>query len=90
MTDIKELIAQIPDDNLREKIQVAVDKILDQKDFGLVFESSVEFFPRTDLPVKKSSLIIFPPKTLSATYFIRKKFFVARLKNVFPQQIAIL
>ena len=57
MTDIKELIAQIPDDNLREKIQVAVDKILDQKDFGLVFESSVEFFPRTDLPVKKSSLV---------------------------------
>lgn len=34
MTDIKELIAQIPDDNLREKIQAAVDKILDETSFN--------------------------------------------------------
>ena len=55
MDALDKLIGEIPDDNLRKKIQAEINKRT--KKFGLIFESKDEFFPRTGLPVEKFSFV---------------------------------
>lgn len=54
MAAINDLIAQIQDVALRERIQKEVNKLAKQKKFGLVFEEHLpECTPLYDLPIKK-------------------------------------
>lgn len=53
MAAINDLISQIQDKELRERIQREVDKMSKQKKFGLVFEEHLpECTPLYDIPVK--------------------------------------
>lgn len=54
MAAINDLIAQIQDEALRERIQKEVNKLAKQKKFGLVFEEHLpECTPLYDMPIKK-------------------------------------
>ena len=54
MAAINDLISQIADVELRERIQREVDKMNKQKKFGLVFEEHLpECTPLYDMPVKR-------------------------------------
>ena len=56
MSAINDLIAQIENPELRERIQREVDKLAKQKKFGLVFEEHLpECTPLYDVPVRKGS-----------------------------------
>ena len=86
MAALHELIAQVQDDKLRGQLQAEFNKLRDEKTFGLVFESSAEFFPRADLPVKKNSLVAKVKdidKTLRVTEIDGDKIFCARDKKTF-------
>lgn len=86
MAALDELIAQVQDDNLRGQLQAEFRKLRDEKTFGLVFESSAEFFPRADLPVKKNSLVAKVDdidKTFRVTDIDGDKIFCARDKKTF-------
>lgn len=53
MAAINDLINQIPDTKLRERIQKEVNKMAKQKKFGLVFENHMpECTPLYDMPIK--------------------------------------
>lgn len=55
MTAIDNLISQIQDEALRNKIQEEVSKMAKQKKFGLVFEDHIpEGTPLYDMPIEKS------------------------------------
>ena len=55
MTAINDLISQIQDEALRNKIQEEVSKMAKQKKFGLVFEDHIpEGTPLYDMPIEKS------------------------------------
>ncbi len=86
MAALHELIAQVQDDKLRGQLQAEFNKLRDEKTFGLVFESSAEFFPRADLPVKKNSLVAKVgdiDKTFRVTDIDGDKIFCARDKKTF-------
>ena len=54
MAAINDLIRQITDPNLRDRIQKEVDKLAKQKKFGLVFEEHLpECTPLYDIPVRR-------------------------------------
>ena len=59
MSAINDLIKQISDTELRERLQIEVDKLSKQKKFGLVFE---EHFPEGtrlfDIPIKKGHKVV--------------------------------
>ena len=46
MAAINDLIAQIQDESLRDRIQKEVNKLAKQKKFGLVFEDHIPECPR--------------------------------------------
>lgn len=53
MAAINDLIAQVADESLRERLEREVNKLAKQKKFGLVFESHLpEVTPLYDMPVK--------------------------------------
>ena len=53
MSAINDLISQIQDESLRDRIQSEVNKMSKQKKFGLVFEEHLpECTPLWDIPVK--------------------------------------
>jgi len=55
---LNDLIRQIQDEDLRAKIQYEVDRLTDQKKFGLVFENHIpECTALYDLPVKVGSQV---------------------------------
>lgn len=59
MAAINDLIAQIQDESLRERIQREVEKLSKQKKFGLVFEDHIpECTPLYDMPVKQGSSVM--------------------------------
>lgn len=63
MSVLTELVSQIEDRTLRERIQEEVNRLAKQKKFGLVFEEHLpECTPLYDVPVKKGSLVA--PKKL--------------------------
>lgn len=58
MAAINDLIAQIEDEALRERIEKEVDKLAKQKKFGLVFEEHLpECTPLYDIPVRKGAKV---------------------------------
>ena len=62
MAAINDLISQIEDKELRERIEQELDKFSKQKKFGLVFEEHLpECVPLYDLPIKKGCKVA--PKT---------------------------
>ena len=62
MAAIDDLINQISDSDLRDRIKAEVDKINSQKKFGLVFEDHLpESTPLYDIPIRIGSVV--GPKT---------------------------
>lgn len=58
MAAINDLISQISDKELRERLQQEVDRMNKQKKFGLVFEEHLpECTPLYDIPIRKGSLV---------------------------------
>ena len=54
MAAINDLISQIQDETLRNRIQEEVSKMAKQKKFGLVFEEHMpESTPLYDMPIKR-------------------------------------
>lgn len=54
MAAINDLISQIQDESLRNRIQEEVNKLAKQKKFGLVFEEHMpESTPLYDMPIKR-------------------------------------
>lgn len=58
MSAINDLINQIENEDLRERIQAEVDKLAKQKKFGLVFEEHLpECTPLYDIPVRRGAKV---------------------------------
>lgn len=58
MSAISDLINQIENEELRERIQAEVDKLAKQKKFGLVFEEHLpECTPLYDIPVRRGAKV---------------------------------
>lgn len=59
MAAINDLVSQIQDESLRNRIQEEVNKMAKQKKFGLVFEEHLpESTPLYDMPIKKGSNVM--------------------------------
>ena len=69
MSALTELINQVEDKNLRERLQLEVNRLTKQKKFGLVFEEHIpECTPLYDIPVKKGSLVAIKGEEINHTY----------------------
>jgi len=72
MAAINDLIAQIQDETLRDRIQKEVDRMAKQKKFGLVFEEHLpECTPLYDIPVKKGALVMVRGGDIKELYYVR-------------------
>ena len=74
MAAINDLISQIQDAELRERIQKEVNKLSKQKKFGLVFEEHLpECTPLYDMPIKKGcNVMLRNNKEDKSLYFVLK------------------
>lgn len=71
MAAINDLISQIQDESLRERIQNEVNKMAKQKKFGLVFEEHLpECTPLYDVPVKRGSLVVLKGGDINDKYTV--------------------
>lgn len=71
MAAINDLISQIENPELRERIQREVNKMNKQKKFGLVFEEHLpECTPLYDVPVHSGSLVALKGKDIGALYVV--------------------
>jgi adenine-specific DNA-methyltransferase len=71
MAAINDLINQIDNPELRERIQREVDRMNKQKKFGLVFEEHLpECTPLYDIPVGKGSRVALKVGPVSKTYMV--------------------
>jgi adenine-specific DNA-methyltransferase len=71
MAAINDLINQIDNPELRERIQREVDRMNKQKKFGLVFEEHLpECAPLYDVPVNKGSLVALKTGKMSDNYVV--------------------
>ena len=58
MATLQDLIAQVEDESLRDRIQQETDRLLNQKKFGLVFEEHLpECTPLYDVPVRAGGFV---------------------------------
>lgn len=58
MSAINDLVNQMENEELKERIQAELDKMAKQKKFGLVFEEHLpECTPLYDIPVRKGSKV---------------------------------
>ncbi len=72
MSAINDLIAQIQDESLRERIEKEVNKLGKQKKFGLVFEDHIpECTPLYDIPVKRGALAALKVGNIKENYFVK-------------------
>lgn len=72
MAAINDLIAQIQDESLRDRIQKEVNKLAKQKKFGLVFEDHIpECTPLYDIPVKRGALAALKGGNIKENYFVK-------------------
>ena len=72
MAAINDLIAQIEDSVLRDRIQAEVNRMNKQKKFGLVFEEHLpEYTPLYEIPVKRGSLVAKKSVGMSDTYTVQ-------------------
>lgn len=74
MAAINDLIAQVTDPALRDKLEAEVKKISKQKKFGLVFEEHLpECTPLYDMPIKKNcNVMLRNNKEDKSVYFVLK------------------
>lgn len=74
MAAINDLINQIPDAELRDRIQKEVNKLAKQKKFGLVFEEHMpECTPLYDMPIKRGcNVMLRDNKNDKAIYSVLK------------------
>ena len=73
MSAIDDLISQISDKTLRERIAFEIDKLAKQKKFGLVFEEHLpECTPLWDIPVKKGAKVALKAGQVSDFYTVLK------------------
>lgn len=71
MSAINDLIRQITDPDLREKIQKEVNKLAKQKKFGLVFEEHLpECTPLWDMPVRRGAKVALKSGPVSDFYHV--------------------
>ena len=71
MAAINDLISQIQDESLRDRIQNEVNKMAKQKKFGLVFEAHLpECTPLYDVPVKRGSLVVLKGGDINNKYIV--------------------
>lgn len=73
MAILQDLISQIEDSALRERILIETNKLLKQKKFGLVFEEHLpECTPLYDVPIKEGSLVALKTGYVSDIYNVLK------------------
>lgn len=73
MAAINDLIRQISDPDLRDRIQKEIDKLAKQKKFGLVFEEHLpELTPLYDIPVKRGSKVALKAGEIKDFYTVLK------------------
>lgn len=73
MAAIDDLIHQIENPELRDRIRQEVDRMNKQKKFGLVFEEHLpECTPLFDVPVQKGSLVALKTGKVSENYIVLK------------------
>ncbi len=71
MAALDDLINQIEDEVLRERIRAEVKRANKQKKFGLVFEQHLpEATPLYDVPVKKGSVVALKGKSITDIYLV--------------------
>ena len=71
MAVLQDLIAQIDDPLLRERIQLETDKLLKQKKFGLVFEEHLpECTPLFDVPIRVGSSVALKTGYINDIYTV--------------------
>ncbi|MGI6664634.1 MAG: site-specific DNA-methyltransferase [Christensenellaceae bacterium] len=72
MAIIDELIQQITDDKLRDRIQAEADKLTQQKKFGLVFENHLpECTPLYEVPVKVGGTVSLKNGSIDDLYVVK-------------------
>lgn len=73
MAAIHDLLAQIQDEALRERIEKEIDKLSKTKKFGLVFEEHLpECTPLYDVPVKKGGTVAKKTGAVNVIYEVAK------------------
>ena len=73
MAALDDLISQIPDESLRERIRAEVKRANRQKKFGLVFEEHLpEATPLYDIPVKRGSVVARKDGPITDIYYVEK------------------
>lgn len=73
MAALDDLISQIPDESLRERIRAEVKRANRQKKFGLVFEEHLpEATPLYDIPVKRGSVVAKKDGQVTDIYCVEK------------------
>lgn len=71
MAAINDLIRQIEDKNLRERLQQEITRLSKQKKFGLVFEDHLpECTPLYGVPVRRGSLVAVKGEDIRDVYFV--------------------
>ena len=71
MAAINDLIRQIEDKNLRERLQQEVTRLSKQKKFGLVFEEHLpECTPLYGIPVRRGALVALKGEDIRDVYFV--------------------
>lgn len=72
MALLQDLIQQIDDPALRERILQETNKLIKQKKFGLVFEEHIpECTPLYDIPVRKGALVAIKGKNIQQSYVVK-------------------
>lgn len=73
MALLQDLIQQVDDPALRERIMQETNKLIKQKKFGLVFEEHVpEYTPLYDVPIRIGSKIALKTGYVSDIYIVRR------------------
>ena len=73
MSILNDLVSQIENADLRERIAAEVDKLAKQKKFGLVFEEHLpECTPLYDIPVKKGGKVALKAGKVNEVYTVLK------------------
>ncbi|MDD4061851.1 MAG: DNA methyltransferase [Kiritimatiellae bacterium] len=73
MSAVSDLIEQVENPELRERLRREVDKLNKQKKFGLVFEEHLpEATPLHDIPVKKGSLVALKDGDLNRLFRVEE------------------
>ena len=73
MAALDDLISQIPDESLRERIRAEMKRANRQKKFGLVFEEHLpEATPLYDIPVKRGSVVARKDGQVTDIYYVEK------------------